>query len=288
MAETTRRLDLPIALRMLRDDPLTAFAVALLVLLILAGTIGPLLPIGDPTAIGAGPRLAAPSLDFPLGTDELGRSGLPRVVGGILITFQVAAVAVLFTALLGVTIGLVAAYFGDKVDMIVARLADVLYAFPAIILGLMIASILGPGNLSVVAVIVAATLPLFIRVVRSVALSVASRDFVTAAEVAGASPLRIMFVHLLPNIAGAVIVQLTYALSIGMLIESGLSFLGLGTQPPYPSLGSLLQLGAAYLTIAPWLVFPPGIILALAILSVNLLGDGLRDALDPLGGRSIK
>jgi peptide/nickel transport system permease protein len=275
-------------MRLLFGDPLTTFAVTMLVLLVLAGTLGPLLPIGDPTAIGAGPRLAPPSLDFPLGTDELGRSVLPRVVGGILVTFLVAAVAVLMTAILGVSIGLIAAYYGGRIDMVVARIADILYAFPAIILGLMIASILGPGNLSVIAVIVAATLPLFIRVVRSVALSVASREFVVAAEVAGASSVRIMLVHLLPNIAGAVIVQLTYALSIGMLIESGLSFLGLGTQPPYPSLGSLLQLGAAYLTIAPWLVFPPGIVLALVILSVNLLGDGLRDALDPLEGRMLK
>jgi peptide/nickel transport system permease protein len=246
-----------------------------------------LLPIGDPTAIGSGPRLAAPSLEFPLGTDELGRSNLPRVVGGIYVTFVVAAVAVLLTGMLGVMIGLTAAYFGGRLDMVVARFADILYAFPAIILGLMLASIIGPGSIAIISVIVAATLPLFIRVVRSVALSIASREFVTAAEVAGASALRVMLVHLLPNVAGAVIIQLTYALSIGMLIESALSFLGLGTQPPYPSLGSLLQLGAAYLTIAPWLVFPPGLILALAILSVNLVGDGLRDAIDPLRGKSL-
>ena len=176
------------------------------------------------------------------------------------------------------------AYIND----LVARLTDVMYAFPAIILGLLVSSIIGPGTFAVVIVITAATLPLFIRVVRSVGLSVAAREYVTAAEVAGASPLRIMVVHLLPNVAGAAIVQLTYALSIGMLIESALSFLGLGAQPPHPSLGSLLQQGATYLTIAPWLVFPPGIILSLAILSVNLLGDGMRDAIDPLKGRSLK
>jgi peptide/nickel transport system permease protein len=264
-----------------------AAATVMLVVLVLLGVAGPWLPIGDPTAIGAGPRLAPPSAAFPLGTDELGRSYLPRVVGGIYVTFVLAAVSVLLTAILGVMIGLAAAYFGGRVDMSVARFADILYAFPAIILGLMIASIVGPGSVAIITVIVAATLPLFIRVVRSVALSIASQEFVIAAEVAGASPLRIMLVHLLPNVAGAVIVQLTYALSIGMLIESALSFLGLGAQPPYPSLGSLLQLGAAYLTIAPWLVFPPGIVLSLAILSVNLVGDGLRDAIDPLKGKSL-
>jgi peptide/nickel transport system permease protein len=275
------------AWRALRADGLMAAATVMLVLLLLVGLFGPWLPIGDPTAIGAGPRLAPPSLELPLGTDELGRSNLPRVVGGIYVTFVVAAVAVLLTGVLGVMIGLTAAYFGGRLDMTVARFADILYAFPAIILGLMLTSIIGPGRIAVITVIVAATLPLFIRVVRSVALSIASREFVTTAEVAGASALRIMLVHLLPNVAGAVIIQMTYALSIGMLIESALSFLGLGTQPPYPSLGSLLQLGAAYLTIAPWLVFPPGLILALAILSVNLLGDGLRDAIDPLRGKSL-
>jgi peptide/nickel transport system permease protein len=264
-----------------------AAATVMLVVLVLLGVAGPWLPIGDPTAIGAGPRLAPPGAAFPLGTDELGRSYLPRVVGGIYVTFVLAAVSVLLTAILGVMIGLAAAYYGGRVDMSVARFADILYAFPAIILGLMIASIVGPGSVAIITVIVAATLPLFIRVVRSVALSIASQEFVIAAEVAGASPLRIMLVHLLPNVAGAVIVQLTYALSIGMLIESALSFLGLGAQPPYPSLGSLLQLGAAYLTIAPWLVFPPGIVLSLAILSVNLVGDGLRDAIDPLKGKSL-
>lgn len=263
-------------------------AAAILILLVLLGAFGPLLPLGDATAVGIGPRLAPPSVRFPLGTDELGRSYLPRIVGGILVTFLIAAAAVLLTAVIGSMIGLVAACFRGGTDTAVARVADILYAFPPIILGLMTASVLGPGNLSVIVVIVAATLPLFIRVVRSVALGVGVRDFVVVAQVTGASPLRVMLVHLLPNVASALIVQLTYALSIGMLIESGLSFLGLGTQPPYPSLGSLLQLGAAYLAIAPWLVFAPGIIPALAILSVNLLGDGLRDVIDPLVGRALK
>lgn len=279
---------MPRLVRALRNDPLMAIGAAILVLLVFIGIFGPLFPLGDPTAVGVAPRLAPPSARFPLGTDELGRSYLPRIVGGILVTFLIATAAVLLTALIGSMIGLVAAYSRGRTDVVVARLADVLYAFPPIILGLMTASVLGPGNLSVIAVIVAATLPLFIRVVRSVALSAAGRDFVVAAEVAGASALRIILTHLLPNVAGALIVQLTYALSIGMLIESGLSFLGLGTQPPYPSLGSLLQLGAAYLAIAPWLVFTPGIVLALAILSVNLLGDGLRDAIDPLLGQALK
>ena len=274
-------------LRVLRGDPLTATGAFLLVLILLVCLLGPHLPLGDPTAIGVGPRLSPPSLALPLGTDELGRSHLPRLVGGILETFLLSGAAVLIVGVVGVFIGILAAYLRGVVDGVAARLSDVLFAFPPIILGLLVVSLAGPGTLAVITVISAATLPLFIRAVRSVALSVAAREFVTAAEVAGASRLRIMLVHLLPNIAGAAVVQLTYALSIGMLIESGLSFLGLGSQPPDPSLGSLLQLGATYLSIAPWLVFPAGIVLALAILSVNLVGDGLRDALDPIEGRRL-
>ena len=125
------------------------------------------------------------------------------------------------------------------------------------------------------------------RVVRSVTLALSGRGFIVAAEVAGASPLRIMGVHILPNIAGAVVVQLTYALSVGMIIESALSFLGLGVQPPDASLGSLLRQGSAYLTFAPWLALSSGAVLAAAIMSVNLVGDAVRDALEPLEARSL-
>jgi peptide/nickel transport system permease protein len=271
-----------------RGDLLSTAAVAALLLLLLLGCLGPWLGLGDPNAIGAGPRLAPPGGAFPLGTDELGRAFLPRVVAGILVTFLLSAAAVLLTAAAGTLIGLLAAYFGGAADMVIARLTDVLAAFPAIILGMLTAALVGPGNTSVIIVIVAATLPMFVRVVRSVGLGVAGREFVVVAEIAGAGPLRIVLVHLLPNVAGALIVQLTYALSLGMLIESGLSFLGLGTQPPYASLGSLLQLGATYLSVAPWLALAPGLVLALAIVSVNLLGDGLRDAFDPLPGRRLR
>lgn len=274
--------------RALRGDPLTAAAILVLCLLLLLGSIGPWLGLGDPNAFGIGPRLAPPGGAFPLGTDELGRAFLPRVVAGILVTFVLSAAAVLLTAIAGTLIGLLAAYSGGRIDLAIARLADMLAAFPAIILGMLTAAMLGPGNTSVIIVIVTATLPMFVRVVRSVGLGVAGREFVVVAEVAGAGPLRIILVHLLPNVAGALIVQLTYALSLGMLIESGLSFLGLGTQPPYASLGSLLQLGATYLAVAPWLALAPGAVLALAIVAVNLLGDGLRDVFDPLPGRRLR
>jgi peptide/nickel transport system permease protein len=196
--------------------------------------------------------------------------------------------AVLATAFIGTIVGMLSAYFGGFVDTLVMRLADVMFAFPAIVLGLLVSALLGPGIFPAVLVISFVTLPLFVRLVRAVTLSVAGREFVVAAEVAGASTARILVLHLLPNVSGAVVVQLTYALSIGMLVESGLSFLGLGTQPPDASLGSLLRLGAVYVGIAPWLVMSSGLLLALSIASVNLTGDGLRDAIDPLRGRALQ
>lgn len=273
--------------RIWHADGLSAFGLATLLLFIFLGIFGPLLPLGDPTQIAAGPRLGAPTWLHPFGTDELGRSFLPRVVQGIRATFLLSAIAVLIAAALGTFLGMAAGYFGRSVDIMVARGADILFAFPALLVGLLVAAVLGPGQVSAIAVIAIATLPLLIRVVRSVTLSVAGRGFVTAAEVAGAHAGRILLLHILPNVMGAVMVQLTYALSIGMIIESALSFLGLGVQPPEASLGSLLRQGSAYLTIAPWMVLSAGAVLSLAIMSVNLVGDAVRDALEPLKGREL-
>lgn len=270
-----------------RKDRLSLFGFGLLVLLVLLGLFGPYLPLGDPMKIAAGPRLAAPSWQFPFGTDELGRSLLPRVVEGIRATFLMSTIAVFVTAVLGTALGVISGYLRGVADQFVARGADMLFAFPPILVGLLIAAVAGPGQISAITVVSIATLPLFIRVVRSATMGLADRGFVVAARVAGVSPWRIMAVHILPNIAGAVIVQLTYALSIGMIITSALSFLGLGVQPPHASLGSLLGQGSTYLTIAPWFVLAPGAVLSAVILSVNLTGDAVRDALEPLQGRPL-
>ncbi|MNW93662.1 Glutathione transport system permease protein GsiD [compost metagenome] len=275
------------AVRFARRDHLAAVGGLVLLTLLLLGALGPWLPLGDPDQIGAGPRFAAPSWAMPFGTDELGRDLLPRIVRGIRATFVLALAAVCATAILGTLIGLYAAYVGRWVDTVIARAMDIMFAFPALMLGLLVAAVIGPGSISALAVILFATLPLFVRVVRSVTLGMVGRGFVTAAEVAGASRLRVMLVHLLPNVLGAVLVQFTYAVSIGILIESGLSFLGLGSQPPESSLGALLRLGSVYLTIAPWLALSAGVVLSLSIVAVNLLGDGLRDALEPLRGRRL-
>ena len=272
----------------IRRDRLSGFGAVLFACLVLLGLMGPSLPIGNAEEIGIGPRLAAPAAGWLLGTDELGRSILPRIVEGLRATFLLASLAVILTGIIGTLIGLAAAYAGGVLDMVTMRMVDVLFAFPPLLLGILIAAALGSGGTSAIIAISLITLPLFVRVVRAVALSVAERPYVIAAEVSGAGFIRVVLLHLLPNVLGAVIVQLTYALSIGMLVESELSFLGLGVQPPDASLGSLLRLGSVYLTAAPWLVFPACLLLAAAILSVNLLGDGLRDLMDPLRGRSLR
>jgi peptide/nickel transport system permease protein len=259
----------------------------LLLLFVLLSIAGPWLPLGDPEEIGAGPRLDPPSWEFPLGTDELGRSFLPRAVEGIRTTFFLSTLAVLLTGAVSTLIGMIAAYRGGLLDIVIIRIADVLFSFPAIVMGLLISALLGPGMLPAMLVISIATLPLFVRVARAISLGVAGREFVIVAEVAGASTTRILLVHVFPNIAGAIVVQLTYAISLGMLIESGISFLGLGTQLPHASLGSLLHLGTAYLTAAPWLVLASGALLSSIITSINLLGDGLRDLIEPIDAKTL-
>ncbi len=270
-----------------RGDVLSRAAVVAVIALLLAGLLAPVLPIGDPEAIGAGPRLNGPDGAFPLGTDNLGRPVLARIFEGILLTFILSTVAVLIASVVGAIVGMVAAYLHRTADEVISRFADVLFSFPPVLLGLLVTAILDPGIHSTIAAIVLITLPSMIRVVRAATLDVVGRDFVIIAEIAGASFGRRLFLHLLPNVAGVIAVQTAYSISLGMLIESALSFLGLGVQPPSASLGSLLREGAIYLDIAPWLVFGPGAFLAIAILSVNLLGDGLRSVVDPLEARPL-
>jgi peptide/nickel transport system permease protein len=271
-----------------RGDLLTRVSAVVLAILVVLALISPFLPLGNPEETGAGPRLAAPSSQWPAGTDSLGRTVLPRVFEGLRTTLLVAGAAVLLTVAVATLLGMIAAYRKGPVGELIARGADVLFSFPAILLGLLVASISGPGLTGAVISISLICSPLMVRVVRAAALGVVSRDFVVAAKVGGAGDTRILFVHVLPNIAGVVAIQATYALSLAMLIESSLSFLGLGVQPPQASLGSLVGEGAVYLSIAPWLVLVPGVVLAVTITSVNLVGDGLRDVLDVRGREARK
>lgn len=263
-----------------RGDWLARVALFILTGFLVVAVIGPLLPVGDSDAIGAGPRLEGPSWRWLAGTDNLGRPVLPRLVDGVQTTFLLAGVAVLVSATVGVAVGVAAAYYGGVFDEIVVRCADVLFAFPALIFALLLIAVVGPGRKGAIISIAVITVPMMVRVVRAAALRVVGLDYVLAARVGGVRSVRVMLVHVVPNVSGTAVVQATYALATGMLIESAFSFLGLGVQPPDASLGSLVSQGSVYLSVAPGLVLIPGLILAVAIMSVNLVGDGMRDVLD--------
>ncbi|MFZ1814397.1 MAG: ABC transporter permease [Rhizobiaceae bacterium] len=271
-----------------RLGPGMTIALVILAAMILLGLVEPYLPTAEGKAVASGPRRAPPSAEFIFGTDNLGRSVMSRIMEGIRLTFLLSAAAVFLAGIVGSFIGMLAAWYRGFFDLLIARLADVLFAFPSMIFGLIIAAILGPGSLSAIVAIFLIVLPTMIRVVRSAAMSVVNRDFVVAAQISGATTLRILFVHILPNVASVTIVQMAYLLSIGMIIESGLSYLGLGVQAPHSSLGVLLRENSAFLNIAPWMVLAPGAVLTLAIFCVNYVGDAARAIIEPATPRPLE
>jgi peptide/nickel transport system permease protein len=234
-----------------------------------------------------GPRLQPPSAAWPLGTDTLGRSLMPRVLEGIGTTLVLCATAVAVSAVLSVLLGMLAGYLGGAVSEGVSRLVDLVYAFPALVLAILVSAVLGPGRKAAIIAIVFITIPLMTRMVRAASRSVAGRDFVTVARIAGVSTPRILATHIAPNIAGTIAIQVSYALSVAILVEGGLSFLGYGVQVPSASLGSLVGNGMGQLTTAPWLVIAPGTALVASIVSINVIGDALCDRFEPRQTREL-
>ncbi len=226
-------------------------------------------------------RLQGPSGSFLLGSDQFGRDVLSRALDGVRLSLQVSVSAVAVAAVIGSTIGLAAGFFGRWFDAVTMRIADVFFAFPAILLALAIVTALGPGWRNTAIAIAVVYTPIFARVARGPVLSLRTREYVEAAEGLGFHPARILVVHILPNVAAAIIVQISLALSWAILTESSLSFLGLGAQPPQASLGLMISDSRALATTAWWNFAGPAVIVAAAVIGFNLLGDGLRDALDP-------
>jgi len=245
----------------------------------IALTVG-FLPLRDPLQVSAD-RLAAPSAAFPFGTDALGRDLFSRVLFGARLSMEVAVLSVAAATAAGGLLGLVSGYLGGLVDLAVGRVMDVFFAFPAILLALGIVAALGPDTRNVVIAIAVVYTPIFMRVVRGPVLALKARDFVEAARAVGATRARIIFRHIVPNLLSTLIVQVSLALSWAVLTEGALSFLGLSAQPPAPSWGVMLNEGRQYLEFATHLAIFPGLAIMIAVLGFNLLGDGLRDALDP-------
>jgi len=266
--------------RMLRNRISMAGAVLILAVLLVA-VLAPLLAPYDPDAVQIRERLQPPSAAHIFGTDELGRDIASRVIYGAQISFYVGLISVGIGLGVGVLIGLIGGYLGGVLDAAFMLLMDIMFAFPTILLALTIVAILGAGLPSAMIAIGIVNIPTFARITRGSVLSVREKDYVDAAVVIGAKDWRIMLFHVLPNVMAPIIVQTSLGLSIAVLTEASLSFLGLGAQPPTPSWGTMLYTGQRYIEEAPWLSIFPGVAILLVVLGFNLLGDGLREALDP-------
>lgn len=245
----------------------------------LAGLLG-LLPY-DTIAQDAAARLKPPSASHPFGTDQFGRDVFSRALSGIFASLRVAVVSVAVAAVAGTLVGVVSGYAGGWADAVVGRLTEVLFAFPAILLALTVISAFGRGWANTTLAIAIVYLPIFIRTARGPTLTVRNAEYVKAGRVLGYGPFRLVGRHVLPNVTAPILVQTTLAMSWAVLTESTLSFLGLGTQPPLSSLGLMVADGRTYLTTEPWLLVAPSAVIVVLVIGLNLLGDGLRAALDP-------
>ncbi|BCJ62331.1 ABC transporter permease [Micromonospora endophytica] len=269
------------ALSALRHDPLALTGTAVLALLVVVGVAGPWLAPSGINEVNIDRMLEAPSWSHPFGTDELGRDVLSRVMVAARVSLQVGLVSVGIALVVGVTFGLFAGYYRGWLDNVLMRCMDVLFAFPVLLLAVAIVAVLGPGLLTAMIAIGVVYTPIFARVTRAGVLSVREQVFVRAAVSIGASDLRIIVRHVLPNIAAPLIVQTSLSLAFAILSEAALSFLGLGVQPPEPAWGRMLYDGRGFVTEAWWLGVFPGAAIFLTVLAFNLVGDALRDVLDP-------
>lgn len=269
------------ALRSVLNDRSAVAGLGILLVVSLAAIGADVIALYSPTELDPTANLAPPSTDHWLGTDNLGRDLFSRIVYGARWTLGAAGLAATGIVVLGVTIGMLAGYFGGLIDDLLMRLVDVLLAFPSIILALAIVGMLGPSLSNVLIGMVAVWWVDYARVVRGLTLRVVQNDYVLAAHCSGCARPRMIFRHVLPNVIPPVIVLATLELGALMLAISGLSFLGLGAQPPTPEWGTMLSDGRLFFLNAPQLMMYPGIAITLVVLGCNLLGDGLRDALDP-------
>ncbi len=235
----------------------------------------------DPVAVNVAEGLRAPSQAHWFGTDRFGRDVLTRVIHGSRISLWVGIASVAISAAVGTLLGLASGYFGGWVDDLISRVMDVFFSFPVLLLAIAVAAMLGPGITNTLFAIAIVYSPLFGRVVRGSVMAERGKDYVDAARALGARGWRIIRLHVLPNVLAPIIVQGSVTLSQAILIESYLSYLGLGTQPPTPSWGTMLSEGRVFLELAPWTSIFPGVAIMLAVLAFNLLGDGLRDLSDP-------
>jgi peptide/nickel transport system permease protein len=267
--------------RPLRRHRLAVAGLVVMGLLALAALFADVVAPYSPLQIAMPDRLKPPSLRHLLGTDDFGRDVLSRIIHGSRISLEVGAIAVGIAVAVGVVLGVGAGYLGGRTDSIIMRTMDIVLAFPAILLAIGIMAILGPSTANVMIAIGIVYIPIFARVVRGSTLQVKAQEYVEAARAMGSSDPRIVVRHILPGTLDTIIVQVSLSLAFAILAEAALAFLGLGTQPPTPSWGSMLSSGREWIERAPWLTIFPGLAIFITVLALNVIGDGLRDALDP-------
>lgn len=268
-------------MRQLKNNTRVKVSLGLIILIIGVALFAPIISPYDPNEINLGASLQSPSSQHLLGTDRMGRDILTRIIYGTRISLLVGVIAVGISGLLGVIFGTLAGYYGGYVDGIIMRIVDVLLAFPSILLAIALVAVLGASLFNIMLAIGIVNWVGYARVVRGEFLSLKNKEFVSAARAMGANTFRIIFKHMLPNCIAPIIVMATLGMAGAIITESSLSFLGLGVQPPTPSWGEMLNTGRQIIRQAWWVSTFPGIAIMLAVLSFNILGDGLRDALDP-------
>jgi peptide/nickel transport system permease protein len=267
--------------RLLLRNPVTVVsAVVLAVVVFVAVAANWIAPFGV-NDVDVPTALQPPSSDHWFGTDELGRDVLSRVLVAIQASMRIAVVSVAFAVVVGVTVGVIAAYRGGWVDTVLMRVVDVMFAFPVMLLALAVVAVLGPGTTTTILAIGIVYTPIFARVARASTLSVRVEPFVQMSRAMGTGSVYILGRHIIPNIAGPLIVQTSLSLAFAILSEAALSFLGLGIQPPQPSLGRMIFDSQGFVTMAWWMAVFPGAAIFVVVLAFNLVGDGLRDVLDP-------
>lgn len=264
-----------------KRSPSLSVGAGIILLLVIVAILAPVLSPYDPNQIGTKAVLAGPSWQHPFGTDNLGRDLLSRVLYGYRISLKIAFAATITSLLIGVPLGMFAGYIGSWTDNAIMRVLDVFFAFPTILLAIALISVFGSSTWVLIFSIGTIYVPYIARVARGSTLALKRELFIEGARARGASDLRLIMRHILPNSSGALLVQASLMLGYGILIEATLSFLGLGTAPPAPSLGRMLADGRDYMTENPAIVIFPGLAIAIAVLSFNLIGDGIRDWVDP-------
>ncbi len=266
--------------RLLRN-PSALIGGGLVLLFVLLAVLAPVLPLADPFKSNFLAIRKPPSELYWFGTDELGRDQVARLFFGARASLLAGIVSVLIAVAIGLPFGLIAGWYGGWIDIVISRVTEALLACPFLILAIAFAAVLGPSLTNAMIAIGLSAVPIFIRLVRGQVMSVKAEDFVEGARAVGARDLRLMFRHVLPNTLSPIIVQSTLFMAQAIILEAALSFLGLGQQPPSPSWGQMLNVAKNFMEQAPWMSVAPGICIFLAVLGFNLLGDGLRDALDP-------